>query len=344
MRDIAYSILLSGSIAFFGCREQSTEPPPSNLPLEIAFTSDQSGNDDVYVMASDGSNQTRLTTNPDRDWFPKWSRNGRQIAFLSTRNGDTQLYVMNSDGSNQLKVSAVATFITGYDDIQWSPTGRFIAFTAFDDRNVERIYVVNADGTNQKMLTAGSFPNWLQTENRLICGGNGIFSINVDGSNSTRLTDSTFHDFYPTLSPSEDKIAFRSTRDNDTGSASLHIMNIDGTGIRELTNKDSNIRPTWTPSGSAILFLSPQLLIGRKQIYRVDTSGGNEVMEVDLGDVSSPPSFSPSGDRIVFSSIPDSYLRTDIYVKNLNTSTITRLTSNTNVLFPRNKYPDWKPQ
>ena len=344
MKDMLGFILLSLPLVLSGCRDHTSEPTPSNLPLEIAFTSDQSGNDDIYLMASDGSSQTRITTNPDKDWFPKWSRDGRQIAFLSTRNGDTQLYLMKGDGTDQLKVSTGLTFVAGYEDIQWSPTGRFIAFTGFDDRAVRRIYIVNADGTNQRMLTAGSFPNWMHAEDRLICAGNGIFSIAIDGSNPTRLTDTTSFDFDPVLSPREDKIVFRSDRDNESGSASLHIMNIDGTGLRELTHKDVDGRATWAPNGSAIMFLYSQHLGNRPKMFEIDTSGANEMLICDLGTISSVGPFSPSGDRIVFSSLPDNDLRIDIYVKNLIANSIQRLTTSTNVIAPRNEYADWRQQ
>lgn len=38
----------------------------------IAFTSRRDGNDEIYWMRPDGSDQTRLTTNPAQDWLPEW--------------------------------------------------------------------------------------------------------------------------------------------------------------------------------------------------------------------------------------------------------------------------------
>ena len=40
----------------------------------IAFESSRDGGiNEIYVMDADGSNQTRLTDNPDDDWNPVWS-------------------------------------------------------------------------------------------------------------------------------------------------------------------------------------------------------------------------------------------------------------------------------
>ena len=39
---------------------------------KIAFTTDRDGNDEIYVMNADGSNQTRLTNNEGDDISPSW--------------------------------------------------------------------------------------------------------------------------------------------------------------------------------------------------------------------------------------------------------------------------------
>ena len=39
---------------------------------KIAFMSDRDGNQEIYVMNADGSNQTRITNNSAWDWEPSW--------------------------------------------------------------------------------------------------------------------------------------------------------------------------------------------------------------------------------------------------------------------------------
>src|SRR5262249_17792051 len=72
---------------------------------EIAFASTRDGNNNVYVMNADGSNQSRLTTNAADDWYPSWSPDGSKLAFTSNRDGNTETYVMNTDGSGQTRVT-----------------------------------------------------------------------------------------------------------------------------------------------------------------------------------------------------------------------------------------------
>ncbi len=73
---------------------------------EIAFTSNRDGNDEIYVMNADGSNQTRLTYNDAYDGMPAWSPDGTRIAFESRRDSNgSAIYVMNADGSNQTQLT-----------------------------------------------------------------------------------------------------------------------------------------------------------------------------------------------------------------------------------------------
>ena len=56
----------------------------------IAFQSKRSGNTDIYVVDTDGSNEQRLTTGAAADTEPAWSPDEAEprIAFVSTRDGN----------------------------------------------------------------------------------------------------------------------------------------------------------------------------------------------------------------------------------------------------------------
>ncbi|MBC8449759.1 MAG: PD40 domain-containing protein [Chloroflexi bacterium] len=78
--------------------------PRSNL---IAFVSQEPGNDEIFVIQSDGQGRQRLTVN-DWEWdkHPTWSPDGTQIAFWSNmETGRKQIWVMNADGSERRNVS-----------------------------------------------------------------------------------------------------------------------------------------------------------------------------------------------------------------------------------------------
>ncbi|MFC1694264.1 SUMF1/EgtB/PvdO family nonheme iron enzyme, partial [Candidatus Latescibacterota bacterium] len=163
------------------------------LEGKIAFSSYRDGNYEIYLMDTDGSNQTRLTFNSAYDSYPSWSPDGSQITFSSYRDGNYEIYVMNADGSNQTRL----TYNSGYDWAPaWSPDGSQIAFSYLDGYN--EIYVMTADGSNQTRLTNNSVndykPTWSPDGSHIAFqsdrdGNYEIYVMNADGSNQTRLTD-----------------------------------------------------------------------------------------------------------------------------------------------------------
>jgi hypothetical protein len=96
---------------------------------QIAFISNDSSDDEIWVVNSDGSNLLRLTdTNeafnareigkdtflPELNGHPSWSPDGTKITFWSNRTGHGQIFVMDANGQNLYSLSR-----TGFND--WDP-------------------------------------------------------------------------------------------------------------------------------------------------------------------------------------------------------------------------------
>src|SRR5262245_61127864 len=73
---------------------KATQPNPPNPPGQekIAYVSTRDGNTDIYTMNTDGSNVTRLTTDPAGDIYPSWSPDGTKITFESCRVNPCQIF------------------------------------------------------------------------------------------------------------------------------------------------------------------------------------------------------------------------------------------------------------
>jgi hypothetical protein len=61
------------------------QDPLGGPPHSIAFQSNRNGNNEIYLMNPDGSDQTRLTFDSRNDQRPDISPNGQQIVFSSNR-------------------------------------------------------------------------------------------------------------------------------------------------------------------------------------------------------------------------------------------------------------------
>jgi hypothetical protein len=83
---------------------------------QIAFVSNDSDNDEIWVINRDGSGANQLTKDAYNWWdkHPSWSPDGSKIVFWSNRTGNRQIWVMDADGSNLYSLSR-----TGFND--WDP-------------------------------------------------------------------------------------------------------------------------------------------------------------------------------------------------------------------------------
>ena len=180
---------------------------------KIAFASNRHGNSGIFVMNSDGSNQTRLgdtvpgvTGDVIVSGFgnsPAWSPDGSKIAFRSSRLPGG-ISVINADGSNETRL------ITGDNyDPDWSPDGGKIVFQSYRDGQSE-IYVMTSTGGNQTNLTrniaSDSSPAWSPDGSKIAFisnrdGNAEIYIMSGDGSNQTRVTKTPDSESYPDWSP-----------------------------------------------------------------------------------------------------------------------------------------------
>ena len=85
---------------------------------------------DIWLLATDGSAQKRLTTHTARDSAPAWSPDGKWIAFTSRREGDeaAQIYVISPEGGEARRVTKISTGASG---IKWLADSKRIAFVSW---------------------------------------------------------------------------------------------------------------------------------------------------------------------------------------------------------------------
>ena len=100
---------------------------------EIAFSSDRSGNDDIFVMDARGGQPTQLTHFSNSDLLCGWRPDGRGIIFASWRNFVYHrlplLWQVERDGGTPTKVMPEYA-----DEGRISPDGQWLAFARGRDR------------------------------------------------------------------------------------------------------------------------------------------------------------------------------------------------------------------
>ncbi len=275
-------------------------PTPNGNSL-IAFSSDQDGDFEVWVMHADGSAQRKLTDNNAMDMSPAWSPDGNQIAFISNRDGNDEVYVMNADGSNVRRLTQTADASESFP--AWSPDGLQISFDSDRGSNWD-IYAMASDGSGLRRLTDHPSEDWISSwspdGNQIVFeskrdGNYEIYIMNADGSYQRRLTTNQSHDGFPAWSSDGTRIAFMSKR---VGNYEIYTMDADGTNRRRVTNnpaEDSD--PVWSADGEWLAFVSQR--DGNDEIYIVKADGSSIRQLTDNGAQNWSPAWQPSGAAIV---------------------------------------------
>jgi Tol biopolymer transport system component len=131
---------------------------PDGTRIAFASGRDSLSNTELYVMNSDGSNQTRFTNNTNDDRYPTWSPDSQRIAFYRNGSSTTGINVMNRDGSNEVNVMHDG-FIPA-----WSPDGTRFAFQRLDPSigYKSALFIMNADGSNPVEITNNTFNSFAQ--------------------------------------------------------------------------------------------------------------------------------------------------------------------------------------
>jgi TolB protein len=243
---------------------------------KIAFISDMTGNNELYVSDYDGHDVFRLTRDESTCLLPAWSPAGGYITYTSYKRNNPDLWWVSSNAKSRGMIS----FYEGLNTAaSWSPDGSRLALALSKDGNSE-IYTMNRDGTGLKRLTFNrsidTSPSWSPNGREIAFnsdrgGSPQIYIMDADGSNVRRISYLGGYCASPAWSPAGDRIAYVSRENN---LFNIYLMNVDGSGVVRLTyNQGHNENPSWSPDAKHIVFSSTRS--GNKTLYTMDPDGSN---------------------------------------------------------------------
>jgi WD40 repeat protein len=217
--SLVFGTVLAAGLSLTAAVPAGATQGPDNGRITFSRYDPSMGVRFIWTADADGQNPDQLVAGSFSDWAP----DGTRIAFDFEDDTGVHIATIGVDGQQREIVFSEPGI---QDSPDWSPDGQWIAFNAMD----------------------ASLPYFSTS----------IWMVRPDGSDPTRVTSGGF-DVEPVFSPDSSQIAFTRIVENGDDEHpqvnSLHVVNIDGTGLREVVPARAGLEhPDWSPDGKWLGF------------------------------------------------------------------------------------------
>jgi Tol biopolymer transport system component/predicted Ser/Thr protein kinase len=280
----------------------------------VAYTSNESGNADIWVLDIRGGTAARLTDDPRSDRSPGWFPDGSALAFVSDRSGKASIWKMSRLGG------PASLVVEDAEDPAVSPDGRSVAFVRKDASGFYRINVaplatpdrVDVLTTEHSGLWHHRKPAW-SPDSRSIAyyAARDLWVVAVDGGAAHPLTTADAAEKDPVWSPDGKSVFFSSNRD---GTRALWRVPASGGLSERLTGgQGPEGQPSLGRTGKSLVYST--YVDDWDVVIRNIDSGQEQRLGGERTDDS--PVFSPDGRSMAF--VSDRWIgRYDLWLQRLD--------------------------
>ncbi|PSH03024.1 MAG: hypothetical protein CXZ00_14375 [Acidobacteria bacterium] len=311
---------------------------------QVAFVSNISGRNNLWIIPAAGGWPTQLTINDQRQASPAWSPDGKWIAYISDKNGNELWNIFLVSPQNGEVTNLTASPDTANEAPAWSPDSRFIAYMSKAKTSPSfEIKIIGVTSRHVTHVTKDSpthlgnmSPLWspdgkliAYTQENASGKDSNIFVYDVATKTATNLTphsgDQTFS--AAAFSPDSKTLLINSNAAN--GYDNVALLDIASKTLTWITADKWEMRAhSFSPDGQNVVWSAN--VDGRESLYFRTVSGG-EVRRFELpegvnsfaGDVST---FSRDGQHLLYyhngAKAPN-----DLHVLDLKSKRSTQLTN-----------------
>ena len=254
----------------------------------VAFISNLSGRNNLWLVPSDGGWPMQLTVSDQRQTSPTWSPDGKWIAYMSDYDGDEQWDIFLVSPKTGQVVNLTNTREIAEENPTWSHDGRYLAYMVKPKTSsVFEIDVYDTLMREVKHLTTGTAkdrmnvaPIWSADGNFIVYTqeqskgtDSNIFLVDVASAQSTLLTPHDGEHIYSANDVSPDGKNVLITSNAGDGYDNVGLLEIASKKIHWLTNDK------WEVSGESFSadgkFLTYTANVdGNTDIYLYDIASG----------------------------------------------------------------------
>jgi eukaryotic-like serine/threonine-protein kinase len=264
---------LVSAASFISSTRNDSAPQFSPDGKRVAFMSDRSGNLEIWVCDSNGSNAVQLTSfGGPQVTTPRWSPDGARIAFDSDAEREYDIWVIGANGG---KPQRVTTDPANDGNPSWSRDGRWIYFDSARSGE-QQVWKMPASGGEAIQVTRdGGFAPLESPDGRFLYYVKSLIDTNlwkvpVEGGQTAKVLEGLSN--YINLAVADDRLVFVPTPDRP--GSSLQLFSFATNRITPLANSDKSL--AFGASGG--LAFSPD---GRWILYTQFEQAGSELMLVE---------------------------------------------------------------
>jgi dipeptidyl aminopeptidase/acylaminoacyl peptidase len=252
---------------------------------QVAFVSNLSGRNNIWLVPAEGGWPMQLTISDQRQASPTWSPNGKWIAYISDYDGDEQWDIFLVSPKTGQVVNLTSTREIAEESPTWSPDGRYLAYTVKPKTSsVFEIDIYDTVLREVKHLTTGTakdrmnvVPIWssdgtflVYTEQQSKGTDSNIFLVDIAGAQRTLLTPHDAERTYSASDVSPDGKQVLITSNAGDGYDNVGLLDIASKKIHWVT------QDKWEISGESF---SPD---GKFLTYSANVDGNTDIYLYDV--------------------------------------------------------------
>ncbi len=155
--EVLREIDLDGGASRHLTRSLGADRQPAYSPdgRSIVFSSNRTGNLDLWLVDRASGELRQLTDDASQDWDPGFTPDGRRVLFSSSRGGNLEIWSLDLDGSNARQVSADGV---DAENPTMTPDGRWIVYTSGNSEHLG-LFRIRPDGSESAQITTGNHTN-----------------------------------------------------------------------------------------------------------------------------------------------------------------------------------------
>ena len=263
----------------------------------IAYSSNESGGADIWVVDVASGESRRVTTDPADELDPSWFPDGTTLVYVSTAGGSPSIWRVASAGGTPTLLAP-----SGQDPAV-SPDGREIAFAVRVASGDLRIAVAPVDGIAPARLVTGDgdgqwdhrWPTWSPDGRRLGYADHAhLWVADLAGGPARRITPEPVGNREPAWSPDGRYIYFSSVRE---GPQSLWRIDPEGGTPQRLTQGTGpEVEPAVSADGTRLAYATRR----EDQDVEIRDLGNGRAWRIASSASDVQPAIDPAGRRIVF--------------------------------------------